>query len=76
MGLADRMRADGSTKSAKALRFFALTRMLAEAEDAALMGNDIEAAARAASPLREADRHDGAREDRSPKPRGSLKGQR
>ena len=50
---ADRMRADGSTKCAKAMRFFALTRMLAEAEDTALMGNDIEAAAR----LRELQAH-------------------
>jgi len=41
---ADLLRADGSAKSAKALRFFALGRILRETEGAALNGRDVEAA--------------------------------
>lgn len=50
---ADLFRTDGSARSARAVSFFALGRMLAEAEDAALMGNDIEAVER----LRELQAH-------------------
>ena len=40
---ADLFRTDGSARSARALSFFALGRMLAEAEDAASIGRDTEA---------------------------------
>ena len=40
---ADLFRTDGSARSARAVSFFALGRMLAEAEDAASIGCDTEA---------------------------------